>query len=468
MPESMTAGWPQVACGLEIFKSTIGAARATVSMAKHATTSWSEWLQTSGHQGVDLARSALPAHFMGYPLPAAMALDLWANGASWSLKQAAGAAQDGMERLDREWMADAALLNLFSSTNAPQDWSVAYDDDRVILDLPSLRAIDISRDGDHRIRNFTVVFAPRAGHHSNIAERAALHFRDSGLSRLVIVEQKCAEDIPLHVDGQRHGEGFQSQVSQYAAVLEHLHRLAGVPSHLVAVCQPGPLLMATLIQHPHLGRTYGSAGSPMHTEAQRGFLTDFSRFVGPGFIDMMLAAFGRRIADDHPGAGRLAYDGSLQVLAFYLLGLNQHLRNFRQLRSDLVAGNQDGADRQQSFYRWYNSVHHFPAGFIRDTFKQVFVKNALVHGHLRIGDETVGIGDYPAGVPIWAIGGTNDEIVPALQATGHMDLLDQVPDDRKLVIHCDAGHMGLFRSRKVLKTHYSAVARFILAHSDKA
>lgn len=468
MPESMTAGWPQITFGLEIFKSAINAARLGASMANLATSTWSDLLQDSGRRGADLARSTLPGHFMGYPLPSSLALDLWERGAAWSLKQATGAATGSMDRLDREWMADTALLDLFSSTTAPQDWSVAYDDDQVIMDLPSLRAIDISLKKEHAVRNYTVVFAPRAGHHSNIAERVALHLRDSGLSRLVIVEQKCADDIPLEVDGELHGEGFQSQVDQYAAVLSHVHRLAVAPSHLVAVCQPGPLLMATLIKHPHLGRTFGSAGSPMHTEAQRGFLTDFSRLVGPGFIDMMLAAFGRRIGSGRPGAGRTVYDGSLQVLGFYLLGRNQHLRNLRKLRSDLVAGNKDGAERQQSFYRWYNSVHHFPAGFIRDTFKQVFVKNALVRGQLRIGEETVGIGDYPAGMPIWAIGGNNDEIVPPLQATGHMDLLDQVPDDRKLTIHCDAGHMGLFRSRNVLAGHYSAVARFILAHSDPA
>jgi len=204
----------------------------------------------------------------------------------------------------------------------------------------------------------------------------------------------------------------------------------------------------------------------MHTEAQRGFLTDFSRLAGPGFIDAMLAAFGRRVAQGRPGAGRPVYDGSLQVLGFYLLGFNQHLRNFRRLHSDLVSGNQDGADRQRAFYRWYNAVHHFPAGFIRDTFKQVFVGNALVRGRMRIGEETLGIADYPAGVPIWAIGGTSDEIVPALQATGHMDLMDQVPGGDRLTIHCDAGHMGLFRARRILQDHYSAVARFVLDRSD--
>ena len=468
MPESLTARWPHVSLGVESCKSVVDAARFNVSMAQNAAASWADWVQLGAHLGARMTHSLFPERRSGLMRSSAATLDLWQNGAAWWLNQALGTTQSGLNRLDREWKADAALCELFSATLAPQEWSVDDDDRRVLLDLPSLRAIDISTIDDHRIRNYTVVFAPRAGHHSNIAERVACHLRDNGLSRLVVVEQKCADEIPLAVDGKRHGEGFQSQVDQYAAVLEHFYRQSGVPSHLVAVCQPGPLLMATLAIHPHLGRTFGSAGSPMHTEAQRGVLTDFSRFVGPGFIDMMLAAFGRRVNRERPGAGRPVFDGSLQILGFYLLGAKHHLQNFRQLRMDVVEGNEDGARRQRSFYQWYNTVHHFPAGFIRDTFKQVFVKNALVRGRLQVGDRVLGLADYPAGVPIWAIGGTRDDIVPPMQATGHMALLDQVPEDKKRIMHCQAGHMGLFRSRRVLNEHYSAVARFLLDHSDMA
>jgi poly-beta-hydroxyalkanoate depolymerase len=97
----------------------------------------------------------------------------------------------------------------------------------------------------HALKNYTVVFAPRAGHHSNIAERVALFLRDHGLSRMAVVEQKCAEDIPLYVDGKRHHEDFAGQVDQYRLILGHLKRLTGRPPHLVAICQPGPLPMTT-------------------------------------------------------------------------------------------------------------------------------------------------------------------------------------------------------------------------------
>ena len=172
--------------------------------------------------------------------------------------------------------------------------------------------------------------------------------------------------------------------------------------------------MSTLIMNPHLGKTYGSAGAPMHTEGERGYLTDFTRMVGEDYIEWLVTLLGHTISDEYAGAGRETYDGRLQVFGFYLLGMDQHFRNFRNLLSDLRHGNEEGAKRQKTFYQWYNYVHHAPLGFIRDTYKRIFVKNELVRGTLSIDGKTIDIKDYPSSVPIWALGGKKDEIAPPL------------------------------------------------------
>jgi polyhydroxyalkanoate depolymerase len=359
------------------------------------------------------------------------------------------------------------FIRLFTDPLPSQALTCVPDEHRLLLDLPSMRLWDLSQTSSHAIGNYCVVFAPRAGHHSNIAERAAMFMRDQGLTRMALVEQKCAEEVPLYVDGRRHREDFAGQVAQYRQILAFLKDQTGKPAHLVAVCQPGPLLMTTLILHPELGRTFGSAGAPMHTEAQSGFLTDFSRAMGPQFIDALLALFNRRVSADQAGKGREVFDGRLQVLGFYLLGLKQHLGNLQQLLSDLRNGNAGAADRQMTFYQWYNFAHHFPAGFIRDTFQKIFVGNELIRGTLRIGDRTVGVKDYPPGVPIWALGGKKDDIAPELQAVGHLPLIDAVPERDKLSLSCDGGHMALFRSERVLDAFYTKIAAFLLAHSDR-
>ena len=372
-----------------------------------------------------------------------------------------------LKQLHQEKKGELDFINLFTEPLPDQGWSTVYADSRILLDLPSLRVVDISPDVRHAINNYTVVFAPRAGHHSNIAERVALYLRDQGLTRMVLVEQKCADEIPLYIDHQRHEENFESQVDQYTKVLVELRNRTGYPAHLVAICQPGPLLLTTLILNPHLGKTFGTAGSPMHTEAEDGFLTDFSRMMGEQFIDDLMVFCGHSVGTSHSGRGRQCFDGALQVMGFYYLGMDQHMRNFKQLLADLKKGNNEAAERQMAFYRWYHTAHHFPAGFIKDTYKKIFVNNDIIHGRLVIGNKRIDINDYPGQVPIWALGGSKDNIAPPLQATGHMDLIHSVPSEDKLNLICNGGHMGLFRSGKILESHYSRIAQFIADRSDR-
>ena len=370
------------------------------------------------------------------------------------------------DRIYQERKGELEFIKFFTEKLPPQEWSFDNDRSKVLLDLPSLKLMDISLEGQHKIRNYTVVFAPRAGHHSNIAEKVALYLRDQGLSRMALVEQKCAEEIPLYVQGKRHYDGFEGQVDQYRKILQHLKGLSGYPSHLIAICQPGPLLISTLILNPHLGKTFGSAGSPMHAEGEGGFITDFARIMGENYIDRLIHFFGRTVPEEYPGAGRETFDGRFQVLGFYLLGIDQHFKNLKNLLSDLKQGNEEASQRQRSFYEWYNYVHHFPVGFIRDTYKKIFINNELVRGKLFLGEKKVRLLDYPGSVPIWALGGTRDDITPPLQAIGHVDLIPSVPLKDKLVLTCDGGHMALFRSNKILTNEYKKILEFILDRSN--
>lgn len=374
----------------------------------------------------------------------------------------------GINRYSQERKGELSFIYLFTQEPPAQNWDIEFSEENVLLDLPGMRLIDISTDTDHAIDNYTVVFAPRAGHHSNIAERTALYMREMGLTRMAIVEQKCANDIPMFVNGERHYENFDGQVTQYRQMLTHLKNLTGYPAHLVAVCQPGPLLMSTVILHPELARTFGSAGSPMHTEAEPAYLTDFSRLMGENYIDKLMETFPAKVEQGEIGAGRQIYDGRLQVLGFYILGIDQHTRNLRQLLNDLKTGRAESADRQKQFYEWYNHALHFPAGFIRDTYRKIFVKNELIRGTLKIQGRYVDIKNYPGTVPIWALGGLRDNIAPPQQAVGHLPLIKRLADNEKMSFLADAGHMGLFRSHKVLREFYSQIVSFIKTHSDYA
>lgn len=467
MPASFMTLFPHVLHSLEAMKIPIQTKADLAETAIRSQSLGFGLIKNTQHFGYQFMKNFLPIATPIDERACHQLISICQEGSESLLSLIEKTVLGALGHYQRESLGELEFLKVFTETLPSQDWTVEYDDTHVLLDLPSLRLIDISEDLEHEIQNYGVVFAPRAGHHSNTAERVALYMRDHGLTRMAIVEQKCAEDIPLYADGERHYEGFDGQVDQYRQVLEHLKDLTGHPPHLIAVCQPGPLLMSTLILYPYLGKTFGSAGAPMHTEAERGFLTDFARAVGDDYMDRLINFSGQTISDEHVGAGRETFDGRLQVLGFYLLGMDQHVRNFQKLLTDLKQGNEEAAERQKTFYQWYNHVHHFPAGFIRDTFNRIFVRNELIHGTLSVGGKEIGIKDYPHTVPIWALGGTADDITPPLQATGHMELIESVPAQHKLTLICDAGHMGLFRAKRILEDYYSKIVAFILAHSDK-
>jgi polyhydroxyalkanoate depolymerase len=467
MPTSFMTLFPLVLNSLEAMKIPIQTSADLTETAIRYQSLGFDLMRNTHHFGCQLMEHSLPMTAHTNQEACHKLFSICREGPESLVSLAEKNLLEYLRRFHQERMGELEFLKFFTEKLPDQDWAVEYDDSKVILDLPGLRLIDISADVKHKILNYGVVFAPRAGHHSNIAERVALYMRDQGLTRMAVVEQKCAERIPLHIDGETHYEDFDGQVKQYRKVLETLKERTGCPPHLIAICQPGPLLMSTLILHPHLGKTFGAAGAPMNTDGERGYLTDFARMVGEDYIEKLIVLLGHTISDEHAGEGRESYDGRFQVFGFYFLGMDQHLRNLRRLLADLKHGNEEDAQRQKAFYRWYNYVHHAPIEFVRDTYKKIFVKNELIQGTLSIDGKEIGVKDYPGSVPIWALGGKKDEIAPPLQATGHMELIDSVPSQNKLTLICDGGHMALFRSSKILKGYYNKIVEFILARSDK-
>jgi polyhydroxyalkanoate depolymerase len=466
MPASLMTLFPQVLNTLEEMKILIQTSANLTDVTIRWNTLAFDLMKNTNQLGFQLLKNVLPLTGPTNQKTFSPLWDIFQEGSLNGLAILQKNSSEYLAKLVRERSGELEFLNLFTKKLPPQDWTTEYDQSNILLDLPGLKLIDISKKVQHTIQNYGVVFAPRAGHHSNIAERVALFMRDQGLTRMAIVEQKCAEDIPLFIQGKRHHENFEGQVAQYRQILEHLKALTGKPPHLIAICQPGPLLMSTLILNPHLGKTFGSAGAPMHTEAERGFLTDFSRLRGEKYIDQLIAVSGRTISEEYPGAGREVLDGRVHVLGFYLLGLEQHIKNLTTLLRDLKQGDEETSQRQTAFYDWYNTALHFPADFIRDTYKKIFVRNELIKGTLTIGGKQVSLKDYPDWVPIWALGGSRDNIAPPLQAIGHLDLLESIPPQDKLKLVCDGGHMALFRSNKILKNEYQQIVQFILERSD--
>ncbi|MGM0453511.1 MAG: hypothetical protein ACQERN_10145, partial [Thermodesulfobacteriota bacterium] len=338
MPASLMTLFPQARATMEGMEWPMKTNIALTDMASRMIGLGFNLNNTAVKNGFDAAARFFPSDRSVETNIFQQMLSIYRDGAIYFAELMEKNLISGLDNYKQHRQGEVDFLHVFTEDPPPEKWSVDFSSKNVLLDLPGMRLIDISSDTAHDIDNYTVVFAPRAGHHSNIAERTAVHLREQGMTRMAIVEQKCADDIPMYVHGRRHYENFDGQLTQYRRILSCLKDRTGCAPHVVGVCQPGPLLISTLILHPELARTFGSAGSPMHTEGESGFLTDFSRQMGKDYIDYLINIFSSKVKSSEIGAGRDIYDGRLQVLGFYILGVEQHSRNLRKLLEDLKAG----------------------------------------------------------------------------------------------------------------------------------
>ena len=249
MPDSVMTLFPHMLNSFEAMKMSLQAALAFNQVQIQTVAASVDNFKSMQNLALSLAHQNSHLLPPGYLQNGDKLLKLYQEGAASLLDLFKDNLSTQLNRFHQKRAGELEFLKLFTDQCTRQDWTAEYDSSNILLDLPGLRVIDISADVRHHILNYGVVFAPRAGHHSNIAERVALFLRDNGLTRMAVVEQKCAEDIPLFVDGQRHREDFEGQVDQYRQVLELLKLRTGHPPHLIAICQPGPLLLSTLILH---------------------------------------------------------------------------------------------------------------------------------------------------------------------------------------------------------------------------
>ena len=194
MPNSFMTLFPQILNNLEVMKIPI---QRNIDLAEMATESFSlgfDFIQTLQRMSCLVTKGFLCSTPHPNQEACGELLEIYRQGSESILNQWKEQILESLAGFHRRRSGELKFLEFFTEKTTPQKMNVDQESMKVLLDLPGLRLIDISAQVEHKIRNFAVVFAPRAGHHSNIAERAAYYMRDQGLTRMAIVEQKCAEE----------------------------------------------------------------------------------------------------------------------------------------------------------------------------------------------------------------------------------------------------------------------------------
>ena len=300
---------------------------------------------------------------------------------------------------------------------------------------------DLSSCRDARSSDPTVLLvAPMSGHYATLLRgtvRALLPDHD------VYITDWCdARDVPL-------SEG-RFDLDDYIDYLIEFIRRLGDDVHVIAVCQPGPAVVAATALMSEAGDRCTPAsvtlmGSPIDTRMSP---TKPNELASSKPLEWFERNVIMSVPFPNKGFMRRVYPGFLQLTGFMTMNLDRHLNAHHKLYSDLVTGDGDSADAHRRFYDEYLAVMDLTAEYYLQTIDVVFQSHALperrmMHRGHRIDTDAIRT------TALMTVEGELDDISGIGQTQAAHELFRNVPDSKQTdYIQDGVGHYGVFNGSR--------------------
>ena len=304
-----------------------------------------------------------------------------------------------------------------------------------------------------------LIVAPLSGHFATLLRGTVQTFLLD--HDVFVTDWSNARDVPLF-EGRF---GFHGYVDAIGEMLRRIGRRA----HVVAVCQPGPPVLAQ---------------AALMAEDQDPLRPASLTFMGSPIDARLSPTVTNRLAEERPfawfqtnmiysvpwpyaGAFRRVYPGFVQLASFMSMNLEQHQAAHHRYFDHLVVGDGDSADKHREFYDEYLSVLDLSEEFYLETIDIVFQKYLLPKGELFHDGRRVD----PAAITdvgLMTVEGENDDISGVGQTQAAHGLCLNLPKDRhELYVQPGVGHYGVFNGRRFAAEIYPRVRDFI-ARNEQA
>ncbi|MHA1114412.1 MAG: polyhydroxyalkanoate depolymerase, partial [Alphaproteobacteria bacterium] len=219
-----------------------------------------------------------------------------------------------------------------------------------------------------------LVVAPMSGHFATLLRgTVAAMLRDCDV---YVTDWADARTVPASAG--------DFDLDDYIDYVADFLRFIGPGTHVMAVCQPGPAVLAATAlmaddDDPCRPRSMTLMGSPIDPRRSP---TAPNRLAMSRPLDWFERNVIVNVPFPHPGFGRRVYPGFLQLTGFMTMNLDRHIGAHVDLYRDLVRGDGDSAGAHRKFYDEYLSVMDLTAAFYLQTMEVVFQKAALARGEM--------------------------------------------------------------------------------------
>jgi len=304
-----------------------------------------------------------------------------------------------------------------------------------------------------------LVAAPLSGHFATLLRGTVETFLTD--HDVYVTDWSNARDVPI-LQGRFD---FHDYIDAITAMLRQIGRRA----HVVAVCQPGPPVMAATAllaedNDPLRPASVTLMGSPIDARLSP---TVTNKLAEERPFTWFQSNMIYSVPLPYAGVMRRVYPGFVQLYSFMSMNKKAHHSAHQRYFADLVKGDGDSADKHREFYDEYLSVLDLTEEFYLQTVDVVFQryllpKGELVHHGRRVALEALG------DVGLMTVEGERDDISGVGQTQAAHGLCVNVPDDRReLYVQPGVGHYGVFNGRRFVEEIYPRVRDFI-ARNEQA
>ena len=305
-----------------------------------------------------------------------------------------------------------------------------------------------------------LIVAPMSGHHATLLRGTVQAMLPD--HEVFITDWTDARDVPI----------FQGRfdLNDYIDYLIDFLQVIGPGAHTVAVCQPGPALVAAAAvmakaDDPARPRSMTIMGSPI--DARRS-PTVTNLLAEQRAFEWFESNMIQTVPAPYAGVTRRVYPGFLQLFSFMSMNAERHAEAQWDYFENLIQGDEDAADKHVRFYDEYLSVCDMTSEFYLQTIHDVFQEYLLPRGLFVHRGELVDPGII-ADCGLMTVEGELDDISGIGQTQAAHDLCTGIPKADKIdYVQKGAGHYGVFNGSKWRGQIQPKMARFIRDRFDPA
>ncbi|MBA3067398.1 MAG: polyhydroxyalkanoate depolymerase [Hyphomonas sp.] len=339
-----------------------------------------------------------------------------------------------------EWLIDSVRINGVTISVTPTiDWRSPWCNLVHFRKDPNALATT-RRAGAEPLPRMLIV-APLSGHYATLLRGTVEGFLET--HDVYITDWSDARMAPIWL-GRFDLDDYIDHIRK---VLTHM----GAGVHVLAVCQPGPPVLAAISmmaeeEDPALPASMTFMGSPI--DARRS-PTVPNKLAEDRPFDWFVENMIHTVPAPYPGVLRRVYPGFVQLASFMNMNWNRHVDAHWKFFNHLVDGDGEPIGKHREFYDEYLSVLDLTEEFYLQTIQRVFQEHQLPRGlYSYRGNRLV----KPAAirtVALMTVEGEKDDISGIGQTQAAHDLCVNVPKDMQTdYIQPGVGHYGVFNGSR--------------------